>query len=131
MVFSLSYVAGIAAITLATKGGALVSLNRYVWATPYALLVLVWALRTFRIDNRRLLWVLLAAEACWLGVFAGYGHIRSVLAYLLVSAYVLLIVACGHRNPRLRQAALLTTVVLNSGLTVWLLYRFLQHKWVG
>jgi hypothetical protein len=129
--FSLLYVAGIAAITLATKGGVLVSLSRYVWATPFGLLTLVWGLQHFRIDNRRLLWVLGAAELCWFIPFGAFGHIRTILLYLLVSGYVLLIVACGHENNRIRSVALALAVVINSGLMLRLLYRFLSHEWVG
>lgn len=129
--FSLLYVAGITAITLATKGGVLVSLSRYVWATPFGLLALIWGLQHFRVDNRRLLWVLGAAELCWFLPFGAYGHIRTILFYLLVSGYVLLIVACGHENSKIRSVALAVAVVINSGLMLRLFYRFLQHEWVG
>lgn len=129
--FSLLYVAGITAITLATKGGVLASLSRYVWATPFGLLALIWGLQHFRVDNRRLLWVLGAAELCWFLPFGAYGHIRTILLYLLVSGYVLLIAACGHENSKVRSAALAVAVVLNSGLMLRFFYRFLSHEWVG
>ncbi|TGE27589.1 hypothetical protein [Hymenobacter metallicola] len=130
-VFSLAYVAGVTFVTVATKGGVLVSLSRYVLATPYFLLLAVAALQTQWITNRRLLWAVGLTEVCWLLGFGSYGHIRSVLGYSVLTLYLLLVLACLHTHPRIRQVAYGVLLPLNSVLLVVLLYRFLQNQWVA
>ncbi|ALW84482.1 hypothetical protein AUC43_04920 [Hymenobacter sedentarius] len=130
-VFSLAYVAGITLVTLATKGGVLVSLSRYVYATPYFLLLLAEFVRRVRLSNRQLLALLGLMEVTWLGLFAAYGHIRTLLGFTLVSGAVLLWALNAHLHPRVRRLALLPTLLVGTGLLLWLLARFLQHEWVA
>lgn len=131
LLFALLYVAGITTITVATKGGSLISLGRYVWATPFGLLSLVWLLRTLPATTAVLAKILGLAQLCWLLLFASYGHIQTLLMYGLTGVYVVLILANAHPHPTVRWAALLATVVINTGLLVRLYCRFLEHEWVG
>ena len=130
-VFSLAYVAGITLITLATKGGELVSLSRYVYATPYFLLLLADFTGRPRLSTRQLLALFGLMELTWLGLFAAYGHIRTLLGFTLVSGGVLLWLANAHCHPRVRRYALLPTVAGGTVLLLVLLFRFLRHEWVA
>jgi membrane-associated HD superfamily phosphohydrolase len=131
VLFSLAYIAGITVVTLATKGGELVSLSRYVLATPYFLLLTAWVLQTQQISTRLMLWAFLGMELCWLLFFGAYNHIQSLLIYSALSLYLLLAVAVIHALPRVRAGAFGVLVLLNSGLLILLLYRFLQNQWVA
>lgn len=130
-VFALAYLGGVTALTLATRGGLLVSLSRYLYATPYFLLVLARFMSRVRLSNRHL-WVLFGLmELVWLGLFGAYTHIRTVLGYSLVSGLVLLWLLNAHQHPQVRRLALLPTLVVSTGLMLYLLMRFLSHEWVA
>ena len=130
-VFSLAYVAGITLVTLATKGGVLVSLSRYVYATPYFLLLLAECVRRARLSNQQLLLLLGLMEVTWLGLFAAYSHIRTLLGFTLVSGVLLLWALNAHAHPLVRRLALLPTLLVGTALMLWLLARFLNHEWVA
>lgn len=130
-IFSLAYVAGITLITLATKGGELVSLSRYVYATPYFLLLLADFTGRPRLSSRQLLALFGLMELTWLGLFAAYGHIRTLLGFSMVSGAVLLWLANAHCHPRVRRFVLLPTVAGSAALLLVLLFRFLRHEWVA
>lgn len=130
-VFSLAYVAGVTLVTLATRGGALPSLNRYVYATPFFLLLLADFLGRVRLSNRQLVLAFGLMEAAWIGLFAASGHIRTFLGFTVVSTCVLLLLANAHSHPRVRRWALLPTLLGGTVLTLVLLFRFLRHEWVA
>ncbi|HEX8660036.1 MAG TPA: hypothetical protein VF690_21005 [Hymenobacter sp.] len=129
--FSLAYVAGITAVTLATRGGVLASLSRYVYATPYFLLILAHFLEKVRLSNRQLLLAFGLMEITWLGLFGAYSHIRSVLGFSLVSGCLLLWLANVHQRAEVRRYALLPTVAGSAALLLLLFFRFLQRLWVA
>jgi hypothetical protein len=131
LLFSLLYVAAVTVITLATKGGGLISLSRYVWATPFGLLPLVWLLRTLPATTALLAKVMGATQLCWLLLFASYGHIQKLLMYGLTGGYVVVLLANAHPDPRVRRVAFPATLLLHTVLFVRLYGRFLQHEWVG
>jgi hypothetical protein len=130
-VFALAYVGGVTLITLATRGGVLVSLSRYVYATPYFLLLLADCTDKVRLSNRQLAVIFGLMEVAWLVLFGAYTHIRSVLWFSLVSAGVLLWLLNAHRHPSVRRLALVPTVLVGTGLMLYLLLRFLAHEWVA
>ena len=130
-VFALAYVAGITLLTLATKGGALVSLSRYVYATPYFLLLLAGFVSQPRLSSRQLLALFGLLELAWVGLFGAAGHIRTLLGFTLVSGCVLLWLANAHRHPRVRRYTLLPTLLVGTGLLLVLFFRFIRHEWVA
>ncbi|UYZ58147.1 hypothetical protein [Hymenobacter latericus] len=131
VVFALIYVAGVATITVATKGGIVASLSRYVFATPFFVVLLSWVLGQVRFDYKRLLWVWLAAEVCWMVLFRSYGHVRTLTAYLLLGLAAMVVLATASPYPRVRQAALVLSVAGNSALLLLLLQRFVVREWAG
>lgn len=131
VVFALAYLAGVTFITVATRGGVLVSLSRYVYATPYFLLLLADFMGRFRLSSRQLAALFGLMEVAWLGFFGAYTHIRSVLGFTVVSAVVMLWLLNAHRQPAVRRRALVPAVLAGTGLTLYLLMRFLAHEWVA
>ncbi|KUG09930.1 hypothetical protein [Solirubrum puertoriconensis] len=131
VIFSMLYIAGVATITVATKGGIMASLSRYAFASPFFVVLLGWVLGQVRLDCKRLLWVWLAAEVCWLGLFRTYGHVRTLTAYLLLGLAAMVVLATASTHPRVRQAALVLSIAGNSALLLWLLQRFIVREWAG
>ena len=130
-VFALAYLGGVTLITLATRGGILVSLSRYVYATPYFLLLLASFIGRIRLSGRQLLALFGLMQVAWLALFGTYTHIRSVLWFSVVSVVVVLWLLNAHQQLRVRQWALLPTVLAGTGLLLYLLMRFLAHEWVA
>ena len=130
-VFALAYLGGVTFITLATRGGVLVSLSRYVYATPYFLLLLANVVGRVRLSNRQLLALFGLMQVLWLALFGTYTHIRSVLGFLLVSGVMTLWLLNAHQQLRVRQWALVPTALVGTGLLLYLLMRFLAHEWVA
>ena len=130
-VFALAYLGGVTFITLATRGGVLVSLSRYVYATPYFLLLLANVVGRVRLSNRQLLALFGLMQVLWLALFGTYTHIRSVLEFLLVSGVMTLWLRNAHQQLRVRQWALVPTALVGTGLLLYLLMRFLAHEWVA
>jgi hypothetical protein len=131
VIFALAYISGVTFITVVTRGGFLVSLSRYVYATPYFLLLVAEFISRVRLSNRQLLALFGLMEVAWLVLFGAYTHIRSVLWYSLVSAVVVLWLLNAHHHPSVRRWAFLPTVLVGTGLLLHLLMRFLAHKWVA
>lgn len=130
-IFALAYLGGVTLITLATRGGVLVSLSRYVYATPYFLLLLASFVSRVRLSSRQLLALFGLMQVVWLALFGTYTHIRSVLGFLLVSAVLLLWLLNAHQQLRVRRWALAPTALVGTGLMLYLLMRFLAHEWVA
>lgn len=131
MVFSLAYVAGVTAIALATDGGILVSLSRYVYATPWFLLLLATYVGQVRLTGRQLGWLALTLEICWLLLFKAYGHIRSLGGWSLVTVVVMLWLANAYHRNGVRRAIFWPTAMGGTALLLLLLFRFLRHQWVA
>ncbi len=131
VVFAATYLVSVTAIVLATRGGLLVSLSRYVYATPYFLLLLAQVVGQVRLTGRQLGGLALALEILWLTLFGATEHIRTTLQFTLVTLIVTLWLANAHRSPLLRQRVLLPTLLLGLGLGLLLLLRFLSHEWVA
>ncbi len=102
-----------------------------MFATPYCLVLVVWLLDSYRFEKRQLLWAFGAAFACWAVFFNAFGHIRDVLFYLGIGAYLLVILSNAHPSARVRQLAFVAALVVNSGLLLELLRRFLLNQWIG
>ncbi|QIX61301.1 hypothetical protein HER32_08950 [Hymenobacter sp. BT18] len=128
--FSALYLVGVTVLTLATKGGWLASLSRYTFATPFFLVMLVEG-RNQRLSTRQLLWLVLGAELVWLLLFRSFGHIHTLLMYVLLGAYGAVLLANLHINAKVQKAALWLSVSGNSALMIWLLFRFLTGEWAG
>ncbi|WP_426058275.1 hypothetical protein [Hymenobacter sp. B1770] len=131
IIFALAYLGGVTFITVATRGGVLVSLSRYIYATPYFLLLLAEFKGRVRLSSRQLVILFLLMEAAWLALFGAYMHIRSVLGYTAVSAVVMLWLLNAHQQPLVRRWASLPTMLVGTGLLLYLLMRFLAHEWVA
>lgn len=128
--FSIFYLVGIGLLVLLFRGGSLFSLNRFVFATPFFILVLhYWLSFDFRLSKKQLMFIGLGIFLFWL-LFGSYVHIQVMLKYLLVTLYLLLIFIVKTTNKQL-YTFLYLLIGLNFIFQIVLFYRFLSNVWVG
>ena len=130
LIFSLAYLAAVTLIVVFTKGGALVSLSRYVYATAFFAVSLA-AVVERRLSSRQLLTVFVGLELLWLALFSATNHIRTLLQFSGVSLLVLLWLANAHASQQVRRLVLGPTALSGIGLLLLLLFRFLNNLWVA
>lgn len=131
VIFSLAYLGGISLSVLLFRGGSLFSLNRFVFATPFILIVLNYWL-TYRMHlKQKTIWLsLLLLVAFWL-FFASYVHLQVMLKFLFLSGYLWLLMLIKSDSKVVHQIAWIGLVTLNVIFQLVLFHRFLTGEWVG
>jgi len=131
VIFSLAYLGGVSLSVLFFRAGSLFSLNRFVFATPFIIIVFnFWIKYNFSINLKQLLFIFVFIFLFWL-LFDSYANIQTLLKYLLVSVYLLLIFIIKSDKILLGKIAMLLLIVLNIIFQVILYVRFLNGGWVG
>lgn len=127
---SVLYLVGIGLLVLLFRGGSLFSLNRFVFATPFFLIVFQYWLRfDFRLSKKQLIFIGLGIFLFWL-LFGSYVHIQVMLKCLLITLYLLLIFIVKTTNKQV-NTVLYLLIGLNFIFQIILFYRFLSNIWVG
>ena len=125
---SLYYLSGIVALTLAFRGGELFSLGRFVWALPFASLLLIECGRStwsWKQHGGYLVWLPAGALMC-----GAYLHVQSLGTFLPVMALALLVFWWGSRSQKRpwHHLALLLALV---GIQLYYAIRAWSGHWVG
>jgi hypothetical protein len=123
-----------------SKGGStLLSLNRYIFATPFFWIFLVYVLRMIRPSYKNILLFTLILLLNWT-LFDFWGVIRSinmfpsthtstVVYFLIVSLYCMTYFLCS--NEKILKTIWSGLYVVNVGLQMFLFNTFLKLIWVG
>ncbi|MFZ6052999.1 hypothetical protein [Halocola ammonii] len=130
-IFSLLYLAGTTMLILIYRGGEFFSLNRFIFATPFFLVVLGWLSKIERI--RRWWWVPVSLLVTSL-LFGSFVHIQALLKWLLLVVLMtaLILSIPGQQFRRLPRASLKTGILMLLVLTqVYFLWRFLVGDWIA
>ena len=131
VLFSLAYLGGISLTVLLFRGGSLFSLNRFVLATPFIVVVLhYWMNQNIFFTNKQLIAAYLFIFLFWL-LLGSYVHIQELLKYLLLSFYALFIFSLKSHLPLARKYSLILLIALNFIFQVTFYVRFLSGLWVG
>jgi hypothetical protein len=131
VVFSLAYLGGITLSVLLFRGGSLFSLNRFIFATPFIIVVInFWLKQEFRISHKKLLLIFGLIFLFWM-LFGAYSHIREALKYSLLSLYALLLFVLMSENKILSKSGWISIILLNFTFQLILMIRFLTGLWVG
>ena len=131
VLFSLAYLGGISLTVLLFRGGSLFSLNRFVLATPFIVVVLhYWMNQNIFFTNKQLIAAYLFIFLFWL-LLGSYVHIQELLKYLLLSFYALFIFSLKSHLPITRKYSLILLIALNFIFQVTFYVRFLSGLWVG
>lgn len=128
LVFSLFYLLGIGLLVLLFRGGALFSLNRFVFATAFFIVAAFYYVRS--VQPFRSLYFTLAMFGYWL-FFNSFVHIQTLLKYLAATAFNGLAILSFTPHKKLRT---ISSVVFFSGLVILQLYFYRRHitgYWIG
>lgn len=131
VLFSLAYLGGISLTVLLFRGGSLFSLNRFVLATPFIIVVLhYWMNQNVFFTNKQLIATYILIFLFWL-LLGSYVHIQELLKYLLLSFYALFLFTLKSHLPIARKYSLILLIALNFIFQVTFYVRFLSGLWVG
>lgn len=132
VLFSLAYCAGITLMVIFFRGGLLFSLNRFVFATPFVIVIFnYWfSLKNIQLNNKTLLYFFVGSLLFWLAFFKAHVHIQTFLKYAFLSGYIflpILIVKEGWQNKIIWGILL----ILNISFQILLFVKFLSNEWVA
>lgn len=130
LVFSLLYIVGTAFLILMYRDGNLYSLNRFIYATPFIIIVLHYFFEKYEFKYKHVCFVLIASEVLWL-LFNSYNHIHNLLLFSTVSVYFILILFSKHSNQKISTISFLMLIAINAVGIIKLSYRFLNNGWIG
>lgn len=131
LVFSISYLIGIAFIVLLFRGGSLFSLNRFVFATPFFILVLhAWLRYKNALTSKHMILLFIGIVAFWF-LFNAHVHIQVLLKFVAVSCYFFLLFLVKAENPNWKVFWMWIFIGVNFTFQLILFTRFLSHQWVG
>lgn len=131
VIFSLSYLGGMTLLVLIFKGGSLFSLNRFIFATPFIIVILnYWFSQKFHYKIGKLLYIFAFILLFWL-LFASYGHIQTMMKFFLISLYAWLPFLIKSDRFLWRNAATIALIASNITFQILLYLRFLNGAWVG
>jgi hypothetical protein len=125
LVLSLGYVGGITLSVLLFRGGSLFSLNRFVFAAPFFLVVLHFFLgQSFRFKSKQLVYLFILLLFYWFA-FGSYVHLQAFLKYSLVSLYLLLFAGTMHAHPKVNHFSYVMLLALNFFFQLFLFSHFM------
>ncbi len=128
VILSLAYLGGITLTVFLFRGGALFSLNRFLFATPFIIMAVNYFLKqNFSFSNRKLILILFILIIYWLS-FASYVHIQAFLKYFAVSVYVVLFFMIKSEHSALRKMAIVSFISVNLFFQVYFYCHFLLSE---
>ncbi len=131
VIFSLAYLGGITIAVLLFRGGSLFSLNRFVFATPFIIIVLnYWIKQQFNLQIKKLLLIFGLIFTFWF-LFGSYVHIQQIIKFGLLSLYATLIFALKSDKEIIRKYSLILLIIINFSFQIIFYIRFLNGDWVG
>ena len=131
VIFSLAYLGGITLSVLLFRGGSLFSLNRFVFATPFIIVVLnYWINQEFHFRNKQLFIIFGIVFLFWM-LFGSYVHIQEIIKFTLLSLYVILLFALKSDNQFIKKYSFLVLIFTNFTFQIIFYLRFLSGGWIG
>ena len=131
VLFSCLYVAGISMAVLLFRGGSLFSLNRFVFATPFFLVLVRHYLKEDMVLKlKHYVYFFLAIFIFWL-LFASYVHITFLLKFLLLTIFCLIVLLMKDNNEQVKKLSFSFVLLTMFIFQIYLLIRYLDGKWVA
>jgi len=130
VVFSLSYLGGIT-LFIIFRGGTLFSLNRFVFAVPFIIVAFnFWIKLNYNFKTKQLLYIFGFIFLFWF-LFNSFVHIQTLMKFLLLSLYVMIIFVVKSDKTLVRKIAMVLFIILNVTFQIFFYFRFLNGEWVG
>lgn len=131
---SLLYMAGIITLILLFRGGVLFSLNRFVWATPFGMVALVYFMENLKIARFRAIffWTLLLGLVCYWLLFGSYVHIQTFLKFGALSLTLSLMLFMFVENyPKIKLLTRIAFLLMLFALQSFFFYVYLTGGWIA
>ncbi len=124
-------IASISILTLLFRGGELFSLNRFVFATPFVLVLIDHAIKTTNpIDLKRHVQLFVILLAYFL-LFGSYVHIQTFLKFAGLSIYLLLFLQVLTDQRRSRSWMFWCWLIAAFAVQCYFALSFLNNGWVA
>lgn len=131
VLFSLAYLGGITLSVILFRGGSLFSLNRFVFATPFIIVITNYYVNmSISFSNKNLLLAFFAIMIYWLS-FGSYVHIQALLKFTLLTIYIMLFLCMKSESKLVNQFSTYIFITINFTFFSIFFFRFLNNSWVG
>lgn len=131
VIISLGCISSITLLTLLFRGGELFSLNRFVFATPFVLVLMAELTRSRRTINAKEYGSMLTGLVIFFMAFGAYGHIQTFIKFLALSIFILLTVHVLYDNKTFSKVFFVIWVILAALAQLYFAQSFLAGEWVG
>ena len=131
VLFSLCYLVGITLLVLLYRGGSVFSLNRFVFATPFIIVVFhYWTQQKITFSLKRLSFIFGFLWLFWL-LFGSYENVSNLAKFSLLTCYGLLLFSTKSDQKIIQKYSLLLFIFMNFSFQVISYIGFLNLKWIG
>jgi hypothetical protein len=124
-------IASISILTLFFRGGELFSLNRFVFATPFALVLIDHALKISKAVPWRRYIHLFALLLAYFLIFGAYVHIQTFLKFVGLSIYLLIFMVILTDQRQSRTWMFWGWLVIAFAIQSYFALSFLNNGWVA
>ncbi|HHG83686.1 MAG TPA: hypothetical protein ENJ82_02960 [Bacteroidetes bacterium] len=132
IVFAISYLAGITFVVLIFRGGWLFSLNRFVFATPFAWLAIY---QLFQTKTQGLNWekmgLAFIAILLFTFLFRSYVHLQTLLPFAGLCLFFSAILAITHPKKKIRKIGFAIAFSLEFGFLIFACFRMFGGNWIA
>ncbi len=126
--YSFWYLVGFTLITLMYRGGSLHSFNRFVFCSPFFLVLGSFALDKVTINKNRILILFFGLVILSL-LFGSYVHIQVFLKYIAASIYLIVFIVAA--NQKKISPISIFALLINIVIFIWLYNSFYLGEWIG
>lgn len=131
VLFSLLYISGLTIFTIAFKGGAIFSFNRYIVPTAFFFVALTYLIRQRSFTWKQVAAISLLIFVFWIPFFFSFVHILVIIGYLWLTLYLGAYLLLNNKSAMVQKASFYALYAINLVIQVSLFYRITGHFWVG
>ncbi|MCE3260031.1 MAG: hypothetical protein K0S12_1672 [Bacteroidetes bacterium] len=128
--FSALYTFGTALLILAYRDGNLYSLNRFIYATPFCVVLLSHFFSGYQFKWKHVWMLIIASQAFWL-LFGSYNHIQNLMLFTCITVYFVLLMLSRHPNKILSGLSLCILIIGNCVGMIYLYKRYIHGEWIA
>jgi hypothetical protein len=131
VLLSLGYIAGVSLIALLLRGGELYSLNRFIFATPFAFVLIDHAFKnplTFKIKQAIMILSILIIYSI---LYASFVHIQTFLWYFATYLYLIILMYVPSIELSKHKIKLAILLMVAVSIQVYFFQRYLNNEWVA
>lgn len=132
--FSLLYISGITALILLFRGGELFSINRFIWSTPFGMLIIAHFVSNSHIKSFKMkyFWACFVTLVLYWLLFGSYVHIQTFLKFGALSlALASLLFLFAENYPKIKLISRIVFVLFLFGVQTFFFYVYLTGGWIA